>query len=187
MAVKAATRTTSFPLTNGGAAVLGMVVLGARSGYEIRRAAELSLRFFWSLGPPQIYAELSGLEDAGLIKGRDDSTGRRPRRCYHATARGRSALAAWVTEHQAAAMELRDPLLLRLFFADVIERTEVSDLVKSIRDRSVQALAAFDDRIMPAADQTQERGFGQPRAVAQFGQDLHQFIVNWCEERLGDD
>ena len=49
-------------LSNTSAAVLGMVVLGARSGYEIRRAAEKSVRFFWALGPPQIYAELKRLK-----------------------------------------------------------------------------------------------------------------------------
>src|SRR5919205_1065686 len=77
-------------LSNSAAAVLGMVALGARSGYEIRRAAELSLRFFWALGPPQIYAELGRLEKAGLVSGRDSSQGRRPRRRYEVTSLGRA-------------------------------------------------------------------------------------------------
>src|SRR5947209_12971105 len=112
-----ATYPTEESLGNSAAAVLGMVILGARSGYEIRRAAELSLRFFWALGPPQIYSELTRLEEAGLVKGRDDSQGRRPRRCYETTARGRSALKQWVTARQDAALELRDALFLQLFFA----------------------------------------------------------------------
>src|SRR5919199_3710954 len=87
-------------LSNSAAAVLGMIALGARSGYEIRRAAELSLRFFWALGPPQIYAELSRLEEAGLITGQDDSRGRRPRRRYEVTARGRAALRQWASARQ---------------------------------------------------------------------------------------
>src|SRR3954447_19999632 len=79
-------------LGNAAAAVLGMVALGARSGYEIRRAAELSLRFFWALGPPQIYAELARLEEAGLIAGRDESRGRRARRTYRVTKKGERVL-----------------------------------------------------------------------------------------------
>src|SRR3954465_14099805 len=82
-------------LGTAAAAVLGMVALGARSGYEVRRAAELSLRFFWALGPPQIYAELGRLEEAGLIAGRDESRGRRARRVYKVTAVGKRALEAW--------------------------------------------------------------------------------------------
>lgn len=173
-------------LSKSAAAVLGMVTLGARSGYEIRRAAELSLRFFWALGPPQIYAELSRLEKAGLVAGRDDSRGRRPRRRYEATSRGRSALSHWATSDQPAPLELRDALLLQLFFADAADPTDVTELLTRLRERSVRALDAFDELIMPAAAQTERRGFGQPKAVAEFGRAFHRFIVDWCDERLGD-
>src|SRR5881227_514522 len=115
MTTEAPTATDTW-LSNSAAAVLGMIALGARSGYEIRRAAELSLRFFWALGPPQIYAELSRLEEAGLVAGQDESRGRRPRRRYEATARGRSALSRWATAARPTALELRDVLLLQLFF-----------------------------------------------------------------------
>jgi len=182
----AASAAADRSLGNSAAAVLGMLALGARSGYEIRRAAELSVRFFWALGPPQIYAELSDLEKAGLIDGRDDSQGRRPRRRYELTSRGRSALTQWVRSHGPAPLELRDPLLLRLFFADVVDPTDVSALLRRIRHRSVQALAMFDEQILPAATKTEERGFGQPKVVAEFGMALHRFIVDWCEERLED-
>src|SRR3954462_715405 len=85
-------------LGNAAAAVLGMVALGARSGYEIRRAAELSLRFFWALGPPQIYAELGRLEEAGRLGGQDESRARRARRAYAITKAGERALEAWAGE-----------------------------------------------------------------------------------------
>src|SRR5690349_18824919 len=98
-----------------------MVALGARSGYDIRRAAELSLRFFWALSPPQIYAELGRLEKAGLLAGQDDSQGRRPRRRYELTAAGRSALDRWATTSRPAPLELRDTLMLQLFFSDGAE------------------------------------------------------------------
>src|SRR5437764_4287888 len=106
-----ATYPTEESLGNSAAAVLGMVILGARSGYSIRRAAELSLRSFWALGPPQIYAELSRLEEAGLIAGQDDSQGRRRRRSYEATPSGRAALKQWAVLRQPAPLELRDALL----------------------------------------------------------------------------
>ena len=37
--------------------VLGMVGLGRRSGYEIKQAVELSIRFFWTISPAQISSE----------------------------------------------------------------------------------------------------------------------------------
>jgi DNA-binding PadR family transcriptional regulator len=177
---------TNASLSNSAAAVLGMIALGARSGYEIRRAAELSLRFFWALGPPQIYAELRRLEKAGFVAGRDDSQGRRPRRSYEATSLGRAALTEWATSRPPAPLELRDVLLLQLFFADIADTADVTALLARIRERSLEALATFDEQIMPAAVRTHQRGFAQPKVVAEFGMALHQFIVKWCEERLGD-
>jgi PadR family transcriptional regulator AphA len=173
-------------LGNSAAAVLGMIALGARSGYEIRRAAELSLRFFWALGPPQIYAELSRLETAGLVTGKDDSQGRRPRRTYEPTPLGLAALSQWAGSRQPAPLELRDVLLVQLFFADFSDAANVTALLERIRERSVQALGTFDEQIMPAAARPEQRGFGQPRVVAEFGAALHRFIVTWCDERLGD-
>lgn len=179
--------TTDVALSKSAAAVLGMVALGARTGYEIRRAAELSLRFFWALGPPQIYAELASLEKAGLIKGRDDSQGRRPRRSYDLTARGRAALTLWTSSPHRAPLELRDALMVQLFFADVATPADVTSLLERIRERSVRALSTFDERIMPGADRLEQRGYAQPKVVAEFGVALHRFIVGWCEERMGDD
>jgi DNA-binding PadR family transcriptional regulator len=169
-------------LTNSAAAVLGMLVLGARSGYEIRRSAELSLRFFWALGPPQIYAELERLEAAGLIIGRDDSRGRRPRRVYEPMPAGRTALSQWAASSQTAPLELRDVLLLQLFFADA---SQAANVLERIRDRSLGALGTFEEQIIPAADRTAERGSAQPKLAAEFGAAFHRFIIDWCEERLG--
>jgi PadR family transcriptional regulator, regulatory protein AphA len=176
-----------LPLSNSAAAVLGMVALGAQSGYQIRRAAELSLRFFWALGPPQIYSELARLEAAGLVTGQDDSRGRRARRTYELTTRGRIALTRWVSSREPAPLELRDLLLLQLFFSDVADPADVTALLHRMRERSVQARASFEDHIIPAATRSEERGFGQPKVVADFGVALHRFIVNWCDERLRDD
>jgi DNA-binding PadR family transcriptional regulator len=168
-------------LTNSSAAVLGMVVLGARSGYDIRRAAERSLRFFWALGPPQIYAELKRLEAEGLVDGRDDARGGRARRVFEATPAGREALRDWLTDGDVGALELRDPELLRLFFADAIDRDDALARADRIRRRSEHALEHFAREIAPAAARTREAGAEFPEHVAAFGRELHEFIVDWCD------
>lgn len=173
--------TAHAALTNTSAAVLGMVVLGAKSGYAIRRAAELSVRFFWALGPPQIYAELKRLDAAGLVAGRDDSRGERARRSYEATPAGERALRRWLTEEDAGSLELRDPEMLRLFFADAVDREDAVARVAVIRRRSEHALGMFDREISPAAMRSLERGAEFPRHVAAFGRELHEFIVDWCD------
>ena len=169
------------PLTNAAGAVLGMVALGARSGYEIKRAADRSLRFFWALGPPQIYSELQHLEDLGLVKGTDAARGERRRRTYAITVAGRRALERWLTEDLMGELEIRDPLLLRLFFADALTPPVVGSLLDVIRERSREATQIFEREILPLAERTAERGFIYPREVARWGTELHEFLIDWSE------
>lgn len=174
-------------ISNSAGAVLGMISLGAHSGYEIRQAGELSLRFFWALGPPKIYSELGKLEDDGLIEGRDETRGGRARRDYRLTRAGESALRDWVAGGESAPMELRDPELLRLFFADAVTPRQAREQIGRIRERSQRAVERFEREIEPAAARAREDGSAFPAHIAEFGHELHEFIVDWCarlEKRL---
>src|SRR2546421_12483552 len=82
----------SARLTPSDYVVLGMVGLGARSGYEIKQTVELSIRFFWTISPAQVYPSLAKLEHAELLTGRDEPQGNRPRRVYERTEAGSEAL-----------------------------------------------------------------------------------------------
>ena len=174
-------RTEPCRLSNAAGAVLGMVALGARSGYEIKRAADRSLRFFWALGPPQIYSELQRLEEQRLIRGADAARGERRRRTYAITPAGRRALERWLTESDAGALEIRDPLVLRLFFADALTPAAAASLLEGIRDRSLEAARVFEREILPLAERTAEHGFTFPREVARWGAELHEFLIDWSE------
>ena len=76
--------------------MLGMLALGARTGYDIKRIVERSTRFFWAASYGQIYPELRYLETAGLIVGRSAPTGGRKRMEYDLTEAGRYELAKWL-------------------------------------------------------------------------------------------
>jgi DNA-binding PadR family transcriptional regulator len=78
--------------------VLGMVRLGAKSGYEIKQFVEQSIRFFWTISQAQIYPSLAELERTGLVVGRSEPQGRRPRRVFEITPAGESALEAAASE-----------------------------------------------------------------------------------------
>jgi DNA-binding PadR family transcriptional regulator len=168
-------------LSNAAGAVLGLVALGARSGYEIKRAADRSLRFFWALGPPQIYNELQRLEQQRLIKGADAARGERRRRTYAITPAGRRALERWLTDDQTGTLEIRDPLVLRLFFADALTPAAAASLLEGIRERSLEATRVFEREILPLAERTAEHGFTFPREVARYGAELHGFLIDWSE------
>jgi DNA-binding PadR family transcriptional regulator len=162
--------------------MLGMLRLGARSGYEIRRAAELSLRFFWAVSPRQIYAELRELEDLGLVRGSDDPKGSTKRRMFTLTRSGEQALAGWVSDPEIGSFEWRDLGLLKLFFSDVATVAERRALVTAIRARAIEVQAYFETVVLPVAEATRERhGTDMPGVVAGFGHEFWAWVAEWSE------
>src|SRR3989442_10126207 len=97
--------------------MLGMVRLGARSGYAIKKATDVSTRAFWPTSLAQVYPELARLERAGLLTRRDDAQGARARSAYEITEQGEAALLAWLRSTRETPLQLRDEGVLRLFFA----------------------------------------------------------------------
>ena len=100
-------------------AVLGLLGQRARSGYDLKRAVDRTIRHFWAASYGQIYPELRRLEEAGWITGAAADRGGRARRVYELTPAGRGALEGWL-HGQETRIELRDESLLRLFFSDAL-------------------------------------------------------------------
>jgi DNA-binding PadR family transcriptional regulator len=112
-------------LTPTARVILGMLKLGVRTGYDIKKAIDTSTRFFWGASFGQIYPELRRLSEAGLIKGKDDPRGQVKRTVYSLTPAGERALNEWLTDTETFTFEMRDEGLLRLFFGDALSREEV--------------------------------------------------------------
>lgn len=162
--------------------MLGMLRIGSRSGYEIRRSAELSLRFFWAVSPRQIYAELAELEQRGLVEGSDDPRGSMPRRTFTLTPAGEEALRRWTADPEVGAFEWRDLGLLKLFFSDVLDDEGRLELVATLRRRAERVREHVETVVLPASDRTRERhGAEMPPVVARFGAEFWAFMADWCD------
>lgn len=161
--------------------VLGMIGLGARSGYEIKQMVELSIRFFWTISQAQIYPSLETLERAGMIAGRAEPRGRRPRRVYEITEQGRTELARWLGNDQPVPFELRDIALVKLFFAEAMSREQALALLARVKDRSEQQIATLR-HIEPAAQLVDEQGNPSPLLTLRMGVAFHQAMIDVCRE-----
>jgi PadR family transcriptional regulator, regulatory protein AphA len=161
--------------------VLGMVRLGARSGYEIKRAVELSIRFFWTISQAQIYPSLEQLERAGLLRGRAEPRGRRKRRTFEITRRGEAALERWLRSDQPIPFELRDIGLVKLFFADVLAPEDARGLLESVRRRSEQRVAALRE-IEPMGTAAERLGNVHPLLTLRMGIAFHAAMIDVCEQ-----
>lgn len=119
--------------------VLGLIGLrGPSTSYELKRAANRSIHYFWPFPHSQLYSEPARLADAGLLQQEREEGGRR-RVLYALTPAGRKALHEWTRRPIGDVFEMRDLSVLQLFFSDFISTEELvvlaNDQVRLYRER----------------------------------------------------
>jgi PadR family transcriptional regulator AphA len=165
-------------LTPTARVILGLIALGPRTGYDIKRIADSSTRFFWGASYGQIYPELRRLEREGLVESREEPRGRMQRRVYRITADGQRAVREWLLGSETT-YEVRDEGLLRLFFRDLLESDEVLELVRS-RRTWFELTAAYFREIGEELDAAEDD-------VLRYGVELMEWNAAWfarVEKRL---
>ncbi|MEV2254112.1 PadR family transcriptional regulator [Streptomyces sp. NPDC050147] len=114
-------------------AVLGLLSFpGERTGYELKKWADASLRhFYWAPAISQIYAELRRLEALGYATSRRSGPEEpRAKRSYSITAEGRAALVGWAGgAEDAGPAVLKHPLLLRVWLGHLAAPEHLRALV----------------------------------------------------------
>jgi DNA-binding PadR family transcriptional regulator len=171
-------------LTATGRVILGMLALGARTGYDIKQLVDKSTRFFWAASYGQIYPELRALERTGLVRGRPEPSGNRARTVFELTDAGQEALRGWLESPVEPVFELRCESMLKLFFSDAVDAQHRVENVRSFRVLQERKLAELRS-IEAAASAGAPQG---PRLTLQFGLAFAEWIVDWCleaERRLG--
>jgi PadR family transcriptional regulator AphA len=155
--------------------ILGMLALGPRSGYDIKQLADFSTRHFWATSYGQIYPELRDLSEQGLVKAEDASKGTRQRTIYHLTPSGRKVLRAWVADPTIKNLEIRDEMLLKLFFADAMSPKETARHLEAMSLRHRQIAAGLREHEPMAAAQPLRMKY----EVMKFGIGLHDWCAGW--------
>jgi DNA-binding PadR family transcriptional regulator len=173
-----------MPLTPSDHVVLGMISLGANTGYAIKQTVERSIRFFWTISQAQIYPSLQRLEELGLIRGRDAPRGRRPRREFELTEAGRTALVEWMRADEEIPFELRDTGMLKLFFADALAPDDAAALLERVRERSEGRLRALR-AIEQEAERAAQEGNLHPLLTLELGLSFTQAMVDVCDSFAG--
>ena len=161
--------------------VLGMLRLGVKSGYAIKKATDISTRVFFPTSLAQVYPELAGLESDRLVTRHEDPHGGRARSAYELTDEGEEALLAWLRSERFAPTQLRDEGLLRLFFADALPLEDQIALVRRMRDRARAAERWMQTEVLPSAEALERAGTRHPHSVARLGVDTYGFTADWLE------
>jgi DNA-binding PadR family transcriptional regulator len=164
-------------LTPTARVILGMLGLGARTGYEIKQNADISTRFFWGASYGQIYPELRRLAAAGLVVAEDDPAGGRKRTAYRLTPEGRRVLLEWLRGDAPLEFWLRAEGLLKLFMGGLLEPAEVVENLRVWQRELEEAIAFFHGELEPVA-RTSPSGY--PYVVFEYGVELLEWNRDWC-------
>ncbi|MDL9935941.1 PadR family transcriptional regulator [Gordonia sp. ABSL1-1] len=119
-------------------AILAALLDGEASGYHLAKNFDVSVASYWFATPQQLYAELTRLETAGLITGREVVQQRRPnKRMFTITEAGMSALHDFVASASRPTF-IRDELLVQVYACDA---GDAAKLAGHLQERAAQAIA----------------------------------------------
>jgi len=125
-------------------AVLGLLVDGERSGYDLLRQAEQSVGFFWTPAKTQLYAVLRKLVDNGFATARLVRQTERPdKTLYQITEAGEERLRDGL--EQIGSSVNKNPLELRIFFGVHRPLDAVVADLEAVRDRAREHLAELEE------------------------------------------
>jgi len=140
-------------------AILGVLSIQPMCGYEIRKAMDTSIKYFWQESNGQLYPTLANLAKNKLVTVEKQAIGKKNRKVYSITTLGKNKLKDWLvqsTEYYPA----RNELVLKLFFGQNVpakvsikhlkkhsERCEAA--LKIYREIEAQLVAEIKQKIRP--------------------------------------
>ena len=144
MSPRTKTRTAAPPVTATEVAVLGLLMDGERSGYDLLRQAERSVGFFWTPAKTQLYAVLRKLVDNDFATARRVRQTERPdKTLYRITEAGEERLRAGLEQVQSTVS--KNPLELRIFFGEHRPLEAVIADLEAMRERGRTHLARLEE------------------------------------------
>jgi DNA-binding PadR family transcriptional regulator len=105
-------------------AILGLLAVKPWTTHELVQQVDRSLRRIWPRATSKLYEEPKKLVAHGYARATDDAVGRRPRTRYTITAKGRRALAAWLSQPGEGPI-LECEQLVKIHFADSGTKADV--------------------------------------------------------------
>ena len=166
--------------------ILGFLNYGPCSGYELTKAFQSSLHFFWPAQTSQIYLTLGKLESAELITHETVIQNGKPNKnVYSILPAGRAELLRWLSEQGKTGDGYKSEFLMKVFFAETLPLQEAIVLLRTYADSCRAWLRGMDSVPQSIEDYgklTDASAPGYWAFTAQFGRDYAQMCITWAED-----
>ena len=171
--------------TQASHSLLGILSLGAMSGYDIQKFVKENLGHFWKESYGQIYPMLKQMALQGLVEMRVERNKDRPdRRVYSLTSAGRAELEGWLTKPPVLPSP-RNELLLKLFFGALGKEQDLLRHVEEFRTRQEASLRQYSEiEHWLRRGQTRHPGLPYWLITLDYGRRQAQALLDWSEFTL---
>lgn len=166
-------------------AILGLLTIGCRTGYDMKRMIDTSLAHFWKISYGQIYPTLKKLVEDELVIREQKLETKKPERVeYYLTAEGERLLNDWLYQPVEKFPGEKNEVLLRLFLsADVDNHVTIQQLEK-YREAQLHRLQMYhlieDNLLKKTSNEEQHRGL----LAIDFGKRMANTVVEWCDDTI---
>jgi len=168
-------------------AMLGLLSLGPKTGYELRKLSEQSIQHFWRESYGQIYPSLRALEEQGLVTRKPEMggvRGRPNRQVYAITEAGEEALREWVAAPAKPEVP-RNEMLLKIFFGRrVPAELNLRQIAEQRRGfvEELEGYEATEQRIQKECSQHPDLPYWL--LTLSYGKRYTEAEIAWCDEAI---
>ena len=156
------------------AALLGLLHEGPMTGGQLMAAAERRLAPYWSMTRSQVYRELPGLAEQGLV--RLGKPGPRSSQPYAITAAGKRTFSRWLSE-MPGRDTIRNPVALRVAFGNLHTDTQLRNLYETAQQYHTESLAAVREQAKAA----KKEGETYDASALEFAVGYHKAALAWLK------
>ncbi|MCB0292648.1 MAG: PadR family transcriptional regulator [Calditrichaeota bacterium] len=167
-------------------AILGFLSFQSFTGYDLKQAFDNSVAHFWPADQSQIYRTLKQLHQEGLISQevipRED---RLDVKIYEITDTGRGELHQWLST-PLPLTDTRDPFLIQLYFAFMLEDVQAIRLLKAEMEQVDQLMQVYESvyQVATGREHTPEekRPLFYTMLTLEFGVRANTWYRHWLQE-----
>ena len=163
--------------------ILGLLHHQDLSGYDIKKAIDRSISYFYDAGYGQIYPTLKTLEKGGLVVKRNKPDSKGPAGyIYSITPDGEAHLTHWLGQ-PAEKEYVKYEILLKLFFGSLLPVEENLGVIENFKKRTlprVETMQQYLDSLKPVLSEKSDHYYDYLTVL--FGRYVYQAYLDWAEE-----
>lgn len=187
-----------IPDRNGGKSmslafgILGFLNYKPMSGYDLVKAFDSSVEFFWHAQNSHIYLELKKLEKQGYIKGETVIQEDRPnKKIYSITDSGREEFMAWLAKSEGEeALHFKSAFLMKVFFGGNMPPEQSAEMLRQFKaecESYLRKMGSIPESIESYGSGKEAYQTLYWQFTADFGRRLIETFIEWagqCIDRL---